>query len=770
MKRLAEIEDGTCALTSATLSKSARQTAENTTQMVTMMTSPGFIAKARTLSPPAGPVFLSDVEASALSSLATQDSLIGRTLRAERTAFELFLEKPIHVPGSGPGGGPAHEAHKLNYQMIFSGGRLWQIFRDERYPTHIRALLLAYAEKYESLPFATPNTPNPPGRLFHQILNEHMWLLFSAAGYGSIRQWLSADDRQVIEDHLFSPMVDMFARTYAHHFDIIHNHGMWASSAVGIAGLASGRHDWLALAIHGQNGDDSTAGFLAQLSGLFSPSGYYEEGPYYQRFAIQPMLLFAEALERTCPALNIYEFNDRVIRRGFYGALSSVLPDGTFLPLNDALKRMNVDSLGYVIGASTLFRRYGPDRRLLWLAERHGRVWLDVSGGMLSQAVDDARASGAGFALASPSAELTCGENGEKGAIGILRAGDENDGQAVASLDYGTHGLEEHAHFDGLTLGYFAGGHEILRDYGSVRWINMEPKNGGSYLPENISFAKQTIAHNTVTVDETAQNDGDGAKAMKRHGERQVFSIENPDCQVMSGMIREFDPGVTMKRTIVLVRHPDFEHPVLIDLFRIFADHAHQYDYSLYYDGQIVRMDERFDTAETLAPLSDRPGYRHLWKRGEALLEDGATRLTWMQDSEYVSLSLAAGQPATLVATFAGANDPQFNLRPETGFMVRVSAQDAIFASVVERHGVFDEARELSARTEGLIAGVSVLHADDDHAVLALEGKKRSWRVVIALKPCSPNTEHSLAGAFGTVSWQGQCAFFADDAVDRNAN
>ncbi|MBB4123719.1 heparinase II/III domain-containing protein [Martelella radicis] len=737
--------------------------------MVTKMTSPGFAEKARPFSPPAGPVFLEEVEASALSALVAQDSLIGSTLRNERDAFKRFLQAPVDVPGSGPGGSSAHEAHKHNYQMIFSGGRLWQIFRDERYPRRIRDILLAYARRYETLPFAVPNTPNPPGRLFHQILNEHMWLLFSAAGYGSIREWLSEDDQAMIEGHLFSPMVDMFTRTYAHHFDIIHNHGMWASSAVGIAGLATGRRDWLDLAIHGQNGDDRTAGFLAQLSGLFSPSGYYEEGPYYQRFAIQPMLLFAEALERRCPALTIYEFNDQVIRRGFFGALSSVLPDGTFLPLNDALKRMNVDSLGYVIGASTLFRRYGPDPRLLWLAERHGRVWPDVSGGMLSQALEDARERAPEGGLSAPSVELTCGRNGEKGAIGIMRADDGDSGQAVASLDYGTHGLEEHAHFDGLTLGYFAGGHEILRDYGSVRWINMEPKNGGSYLPENITFAKQTIAHNTVTVDEAAQNGGNGQHAMKRHGEHQVFFSENPDCQMMSGAIREFDPGVTMKRTVLLVRHADFEHPVLIDLFRIFADRPHQYDYALYYEGQLVRMDERFSAAESLSPLSEKPGYRHLWKRGEATLEDGATRLTWMQDSEYVSLSLAASRPATLIATLVGAEDPHFNLRPETGLMIRVNAQDAVFAAVVERHGVFDEARELSARTEGQIGGISVLFADGEHALLALSGKRQSWRVAIALKPCSPDTGHHVAGPFGEVTWQGQCAFIANESTFCNA-
>jgi oligo-alginate lyase len=709
---------------------------------------------------PAAPVFLAPAEAAMLAAAIDQDSLIGRTLRTERATLDRFLAEPIVVPGSGPGGGVAHEQHKRNYQMLFAAGRFWQMTGEPRYAQRVRALLLGYAEIFEHLPYAQPFSPNPPGRLFHQILNEQMWLLFASAGYSSVRAWLPQAEREQIETHLFAPMVAMFAHTYSSHFDIIHNHGMWASSAVGIAGIATGRVDWLDLALYGQFGDGRRAGFLAQLALLFSPSGYYEEGPYYQRFAIQPMLLFAEALQRARPDLNIYEYHDHVVRRGFYAALHPALPDGALLPLNDALKRMNIDSLGYVLGASLMFRREAPDPRLLWLAQRNGQVWPDAAGLALSDALAAQGDTPPRYHF--PSVELTSGTQGDRGAVGLLRADEAHGTQALASLDYGTHGLAEHAHFDGLTLSYFARGHEVLRDYGSVRWINIEPKQGGSYLPENLSFAKQTIAHNTVTIDGISQHSGDAERASGLHGSRVQFSADDGDRQMMTGEIRDFTPGVAMRRAVALVRHADFDHPLLIDVVRLQADAAHRYDLAYYYDGQIIRLLAPYTPADTLSPLGTAPGYRHLWRLGSGNAEDGHGLLSWLQDGGYHSLIFASDGPTELILTRIGANDPNFNLRAEPGLVLRRHSHDAVFATVLECHGVFDEATELSRNARGRIERVQILHTSATHTVLRLSGPSGAWLAGLAHTEAAEGAHH-VATADIALSWQGAVVLLRDD-------
>lgn len=699
-----------------------------------------------------GPVFLAADEAARLAPRFGEASALGATLDDEARAIEAWLAAPMWVPGSGPGGGVEHEQHKRHYTQIFAAARHWQMTGDRQLLDRVRQVLLAYAELYPTLPYARPYSQNPPAKLFHQILNEHMWLLFAAAGYGAVRAELTAGDRAAIEQNLFEPMVAMFTTTYAHHFDIIHNHGMWASGAVGVAGIACGRPDWVRLAVDGQFGDRATAGFLAQLKQLFSPTGYYEEGPYYQRFALQPMFLFAEALERALPGLRIYGHADHAIGRAFDGALACALDDGTLLPLNDALKRMTIGSLGYRLGASLLYRRDGASPRLVALAERHGRVWPDAAGLMLS----DALRAGAPRAFATDSRLMTCGPEGDRGAVGILRAAG-----AVASLDAGSHGLAEHAHFDGLTLGFFEGGAEVLRDYGAVRWINVEPKNGGAYLPENLSFAKQTIAHNTVTVDETSQHGGDADRAVGTHGRMLRFASEADGRALMAGEIDGATPGVRLRRTTALVTHADFDRPLLIDLVDIAADAEHRYDHALYFDGQVIVPPAGFVAAETLAPLGPEPGYRHLWPLGSAPLGDGAGGLTWLQGATFRTLTLAASAPAELILTRIGANDPAFNLRAEPGLVVRLNARDASIVNILESHGYFDEATETSRAPHGQIARVERVASDGVRTALRLighdrDGQPAAWRVGLALE----GDAHDFAG----FAWSGAVDIVRDCA------
>ncbi|WP_205932275.1 hypothetical protein, partial [Pseudomonas viridiflava] len=46
---------------------------------------------------------------------------------------------------------------------------------------------------------------------------------------------------------------------------------------------------------------------------LFPPDGYYEEGPYYQRYALAPFILFANAVQRNEPERGIFKRRDGVL-------------------------------------------------------------------------------------------------------------------------------------------------------------------------------------------------------------------------------------------------------------------------------------------------------------------------------------------------------------------------------------------------------------------------------------------------------------------------
>ena len=51
----------------------------------------------------------------------------------------------------------------------------------------------------------------------------------------------------------------------------------------------------------------------------------------------------------------------------------------------------------------------------------------------------------------------------------------------------------------------------------------MEPKFGGRYLPENGSYAKQTVAHNVVVVDMISRKRANRKEAEKFYAGRHFF-------------------------------------------------------------------------------------------------------------------------------------------------------------------------------------------------------------------------------------------------------
>ena len=117
-----------------------------------------------------------------------------------------------------------------------------------------------------------------PGRMFWQNLNESWWLVHVAQAYGLISQTLTDSERNTIETQLLRNMANFLSTGSPETFDKIHNHGTWATAAVGLTGYAIGDQDYVEQALLGLD-KSGEAGFLKQLDLLFSPDGYYNEGP-----------------------------------------------------------------------------------------------------------------------------------------------------------------------------------------------------------------------------------------------------------------------------------------------------------------------------------------------------------------------------------------------------------------------------------------------------------------------------------------------------------
>jgi len=695
-------------------------------------------------------VLLNQQEITAIQQQQGTESLMGRSLKTLITDTDNYLTLPIDVPDQSEAGGYAHNKHKQNYQYINQAGRLFLITGDEKYAHFTADLLMQYADKYLTLGFHKQLNTNPPGRLFHQLLNEHVWLLYASLGYSCISHWLSAAQRQHITDRLFVPMLEMSTVQYDFDFDRIHNHGIWAVASVAICGAAIGQEKYIDMSIHGLAGDDQQGGFLAQISQLFAPSGYYIEGPYYHRYAIRPLCLFAELIHRFRPELDIFNFKDQVIGKTIQAMLSTAYPNGVFPALNDASKTMDIKDAGVVVAVSLCAQHYPDTINLLGIAKIQNQVWVNGCGLTLSKAYQ------AQPVIDMPclaSVELKEGPDGDKGAQGFIRIQNAQGDISQLVMNYGQHGLG-HGHFDTLGLTYFNNNQEVLREYGFARWVNVEPKFGGRYLDENKSYARQTIAHNLVSVDAACQNNFDLETADARHGVPHFF-IGTGKTQAMSAYAYDFYPGVTQQRSLLLIEHEHLPHPLLLDLFRLSSKDTHQYDYSLQYQGQIIRTNIDFKQHKTLNTLGEDFGYQHLWNVGQGQAQD-TTLVSWLQGQSYYTWLSAASGNDTLFFTRTGANDPAFNLRSESSLILRREAKNTLFANVLETHGYFNEALEASIDARGKITDVNIIGFNDKASVIEILGENIALTVMVNNDPhATEQSQTTIEFNHQSYSWQG---------------
>ncbi|MFC1481807.1 hypothetical protein ACFL6E_06140 [Candidatus Neomarinimicrobiota bacterium] len=132
--------------------------------------------------------------------------LLDKSFAATSEFVANALNTPIDVPQPGESGSYEHERHKQNYREMRDAGLLFQITGDEKYAEFIRAMLLEYGAMYPDLGPHPKAHNQKPGKLFHQMLNEAVWLTNSAVAYDCIYDWLTPEDRATIMTNVFEPM------------------------------------------------------------------------------------------------------------------------------------------------------------------------------------------------------------------------------------------------------------------------------------------------------------------------------------------------------------------------------------------------------------------------------------------------------------------------------------------------------------------------------------------------------------------------------------
>ena len=651
----------------------------------------------------------------------------------------------VPVPADA-GGGYTHEQHKRNARALWDSGLLWEATGEARYRDFHVALLDAYAELYPTLGEHPRKKEQTPGRLFWQSLNEAWWLVHAAKGYDLVRPSLDAATRDRLESNLFHPMAEFLSEGQPQTFDKIHNHGTWATAAVGLTGYALDEPDYVEKALLGLD-RSGTSGFLRQMEVLFSPDGYYNEGPYYQRYALMPFVLFAQAIQENEPERGIFEARDGILQKAIYSTIHQNYA-GLFFPINDAIKDKGIATTELLHGVAIAYDLTGDDQ-LLSVAQEQDKVVPTAAGWAVSAAI----AAGRAEPFAYRSMRLRDGADGDRGALDILRVSDDPHGLAVVVKNTAM-GLG-HGHFDKLGILVFDRGREVIRDYGAARFLNIEAKYGGHYLAENNAYAKQTIAHNALVVDRSSHFGGDWREG-ENHAPRLAEFVMGEGLSATSATVIGTYPGVTLTRHVALLEHPALEEPVVVDVVRGEGERLHDFDLPYHYNGQLIETNYTVDAdTASRAPLGDANGYQYLWKVGEAELPDAQAQTTLLLDRRFYTLTSAVPQGSHMLLAELGANDPDTNLRREPALILRAPrSRHFNAATVIEPHGEYNPIEEYTVGARSQVERVEHYSGAGADVVRIHLGSGD----IISLGLAGTDAQHTIDTPNGAVSWTGPYA------------
>ncbi len=508
--------------------------------------------------------------------------------------------------------------HSRNAQAMRDLGLAFRFTGRREFAARAAKILLGYADRYRSYP--RHNTRGEDrvggGKMSAQTLDESVWLIPVTWAYALVREILTADECAHVENDLLLPAAEVIRE----HRMGIHNIQCWKNSAVGVAGLVTGRKDLIEEAIN-----DPERGFRAQIAKGVTDDGLWWEGSVgYHQYTVQALWPLAEAARRK----GIDLFSERYSR--LYDApLALAFPNGDSPGFND-------NAGGNVLRGAGLyelaFARWKKPEfgRLVARSKRSGIEALlygvdEVpSGAMIPETSVLMKA--AGFAM--------------------LRAG-----STAAAVRFGTHG-GGHGHPDKLNLVTFGGGRNLGLDPGSINYG----------VPLHAQWYRSTIAHNTVSVDEQRQANADGALI--------DWSVKNGLTTLIAAADKVY-PGVSLKRTVRLSASR------IEDRFECASGKDHSYDWAFHVPGRVTSS---LKLEPQAGPLGKDNGYQHITGVARART-DGAWWVRWDSEGASLTLRFEAG-PATEVFTGFGPGRDPSNKVPVV--IVRRRAANTVFAAVHE--------------------------------------------------------------------------------------
>ncbi len=431
----------------------------------------------------------------------------------------------------------------LHYQLdsdLYDLALAWAVSRNDTYAGPVRQAFLDLTRIYPTLVRhdrwgRRGILAIVGGRRYCQHLDEAVSVIKLARAYDLVASSpvFTDDDRHRIErDFLARICYEIQGKAWL--MEPQNNHQTWFNAAYANVGVAIGDAGLLEDAIHG-----SSSGLLWQLEHSVTDDGIWYEGTMaYHFYALSAIIDTLEAAGRAG-----WDFADNARLKSLWlGPLQMAYPDGRFPVINDSDPADLRGRKSFYQFARTYF--------------------------------DDPRFDAFDQLRALPSATL------EGAGLVALRRGAGGNARCTF-LDYGIHG-GHHGHPDKLNITLYTFGEEIVPDPGRISYS----------VPEYTTWARTSVAHNTIVINQRSQQPTEG---------RLLWFADTPEYAATVAETTGAYPGYTLRRGLVLTDR------WLLDIVTVDGDTPATIDLLLHARNQLR------ETGEPVGePLGKSDGYQHL--------------------------------------------------------------------------------------------------------------------------------------------------------------
>ena len=212
---------------------------------------------------------------------------------------------------------------------------------------------------------------------------------------------------------------------------------------------------------------------------------------------------------------------------------------------------------------------------------------------------------------------------------------------------------------------------------------------------------------------------------------------------------------------MALIKDDAFEKPYMLDIMKVTSDKEHQYDMPFYYMGQVIDFNFETEPLKTLNVLGEKNGYQHLFVEGSGKATNDNTKVSWLNNGNFYSLTNVATANDEVMFTRIGANDPEFNLRRDAGLVIRrKNTKNTIFVSIIESHGNYSPVSEIASNSKSNISELKVLHDDEKYTAIQIKdinGKERLF--LLSNEDENSISKHKLTINGKSYEWSGSYYF-----------